>query len=223
VKVVGIVPVKPLGVALGRLARVLDALARRELQMGMLADVLSTCHATASLCEVLVVTADPEAADLARTHGARVIADHEPPQGMNPAVIRGLAAAIECGADAALVLTADLPVARVADLEAVIATAIDHEGVTLVPSHDGTGTNALLVWPPDIFVPELGIGSRARHREQAIRRHVALHELERPEIALDVDTPADLALFIAGGSIGIAQDICTRRGVAERLRAGSIL
>jgi 2-phospho-L-lactate/phosphoenolpyruvate guanylyltransferase len=223
VKVVGIVPVKPLGVALGRLSGVLDAQTRRELQMGMLADVLSTCHATPGLAGVLVVTADPEAADLARTHGARVIADHAPPQGMNPAVIRGLSAAIECGADAALVLTADLPVTRVTDLEAVIATATDQEGVTLVPSHDGTGTNALLVRPPDIFVPELGIGSRARHREQAQRRHVALRELECPEIALDVDTPDDLALFIAGGSTGIAQDICTRRGVAELLRTGSVL
>ena len=222
-KVVGIVPVKPLGVALGRLARVLDAPTRRELQMGMLADVLSTCHATAGLCEVLVVTADPGAAALARTHGARVIADHAPPQGMNPAVIRGLSAAIECGADAALVLTADLPAVRAEDLEAVIATAPEHEGVTLVPSHDGTGTNALLVRPPDVFVPELGIGSRARHRAQALRRHVVLHELECPAIALDVDTPADLALFIAGGIPGTAQEICARRGVAERLRIGSVL
>jgi 2-phospho-L-lactate/phosphoenolpyruvate guanylyltransferase len=221
-KIVGIVPVKPLGVALGRLAGVLDAPTRRELQMGMLADVLATCHATKSLADVLVVTADPEAADLARTHGARVIADHDPPQGMNPAVIRGLAAAIECGADAALVLTADLPVARSIDFEAVIAAAADGEGVTLVPSHDGTGTNALLVRPPDVFIPELGVGSRARHREQARRRQVSLHEFERPAIALDVDTPADLALFVAGASHGIAQEICTRRGVAALLRAGSL-
>jgi 2-phospho-L-lactate/phosphoenolpyruvate guanylyltransferase len=222
-KVIGIVPVKPLGVALGRLARVLDAPLRRELQMGMLADVLSTCGATRSLTELLVVTADPEAAGLAGAHGARVIADHIPPQGMNPAVIRGLAVAMDAGADAALVLTADLPVATPPDLERVIASAHPKEGVTLVPSCEGTGTNALLVRPPNIFVPELGIGSRARHRAQATRRGVALDEMECPGIALDVDTPTDLAMFVAGASPGIAQEICRRRGVAEMLRAGSVL
>ena len=222
-RVVGIVPVKPLGVALGRLARVLDAGLRRELQMGMLADVLSTCGATRGLAEVLVVTADPEAAGLAGAHGAREIADHIPPQGMNPAVIRGLSVAMDVGADAALVLTADLPVATPADLERVIASVHPTEGVTLVPSREGTGTNALLVRPPNIFVPELGIGSRARHRTQAAGRGIELHELECPGIALDVDTPADLAMFVAGACPGIAQEICTRRGVAELLRAGSVL
>jgi 2-phospho-L-lactate/phosphoenolpyruvate guanylyltransferase len=223
VRVIAIVPVKPLGVALGRLARVLDAPLRRELQMGMLADVLATCSATRSLDGVLVVTADPEAAGLAGAHGARVIADHSPPQGMNPAVIRGLSVAMDHGADAALVLTADLPVATPADLERVIATAHPHEGVTLVPSREGTGSNALLVRPPNIFIPELGIGSRRRHRIQASGRGIILHEREVPGIALDVDTPTDLALFIAGASPGIAQTICTERGVAERLRTGSVL
>lgn len=220
-RIVGIVPVKPLGVALGRLARVLDAPLRRELQMGMLADVLSTCRATTGLAEVLVVTADPEAAGLAGAHGARVIADHIPPQGMNPAVIRGLSVAMDTGADAALVLTADLPAGTPAELARVIASVHPHEGVTLVPSHTGTGTNALLVRPPNIFVPELGIGSRERHRAQATQRGVPLHEIECPGLALDVDTPADLALFVAAASPGIAQAICTRRGVAELLRAAS--
>jgi 2-phospho-L-lactate/phosphoenolpyruvate guanylyltransferase len=223
VKIIGIVPVKPLGVALGRLARVLDAPLRRELQMGMLADVLATCDATRSLTGVLVVTADPEAAGLAGAHGARVIADHTPPQGMNPAVIRGLSVAMDHGADAALVLTADLPAVRPADLEQVIAAVHPREGVTLVPSHEGSGSNALLIRPPNIFVPELGIRSRERHRTQALARGIALHEIEVSGIALDVDTPSDLALFIAGASPGIAQTICTERGVAERLRAGSVL
>lgn len=222
-RVAGIVPVKPLGVALGRLARVLDAPTRRELQMGMLADVLSTCRRTTSLTELIVVTADPEAAALARDHQAHVIADHSPPRGMNPAVVIGLAAAHVAGADAALVLTADLPAARPEDLEQIIATMGEGEGVTLVPSDDGTGTNALLIRPPDAFAPQLGIDSRASHREQAALRDIELREFACPGIALDVDTPADLARFIAAGSPGVAQAICTRLRVADHLRTARAL
>ena len=88
-----VVPVKPSGVALRRLAGMLDARTRRELQAAMLADVLGACAAARGLVEVLVVTADPEAGARAAARGARIIPDHDPPRGMNAAVEIGLAEA----------------------------------------------------------------------------------------------------------------------------------
>ena len=164
-----VVPVKPSGVALRRLAGMLDARTRRELQAAMLADVLGACAAARGLVEVLVVTADAEAGARAVAQGARIIPDHDPPRGMNAAVEIGLAEAARSGAEAALVLTADLPLASAGEIEATLAAAGPPGSVLLVPSRDGTGTNAMLLRPPTAMRPALGPGSRARHLARARR------------------------------------------------------
>jgi 2-phospho-L-lactate/phosphoenolpyruvate guanylyltransferase len=115
---------------------------------------------------------------------------------MNPAVVRGLAAAAGM-AEAALVLTADLPLAAPADIAAVLAAAPPAPSAVLVPSRDGTGTNAMLLRPPSALTPELGVGSLARHLAQVARRGLEVARCERPGLALDIDTPEDLALLRA--------------------------
>ena len=193
-----VVPVKPSGVALRRLAGMLDARTRRELQAAMLADVLGAFAAARGLIEVLVVTADAEAGARAVAQGARIIPDHDPPRGMNAAVEIGLAEAAG-GAEAALVLTADLPLASAGEIEAALAAAGPRGSVLLVPSRDGTGTNAMLLRPPTAMRPALGPDSRARHLARAQRAGLVALTRELPGIALDIDTPADLLALIASG------------------------
>ena len=165
-----VVPVKPLDAALGRLGEALGAEERRALQAAMLTDLLRACAGTRGLGERLVVTADAEAARLAAAEGARAVADHHPPRGMNAAVRLGARALARAGARAALVLVADLPLARAEDLEAVLGAAPDGPGVVLAPSRDGTGTNALLIRPPRALAPRLGPESLGRHLAGAARR-----------------------------------------------------
>lgn len=216
------IPVKRLRGALRRLAAALEAPVRRELQMAMLADVLGACAATAELAGVVVVTSDPTAAALARARvGATVLPDHDPPQGMNAAVVRGLEAAAGRGAEAVLVLTADLPLAHPDDLAAILAASPPGPSAVLVPSRDGTGTNAMLLRPPGALDPRLGPDSLARHAAQADRRGVVVRRLERPALALDVDTPRDLAALLAVGGRCATRSACARLEVGERLGAGS--
>jgi 2-phospho-L-lactate guanylyltransferase len=219
-----VIPVKRLGGALRRLAPALEAPVRRELQVAMLRDVLSACAAAPGLAGVLVVTSDSEAAELARARaGARVIPDHHPPRGMNGAVGRGLGALADAGAAAALVLTADLPLAGPDDIAAILAAALPGPSAVLVPSHEGTGTNAMLLRPPDAIAPRLGPDSLARHLAEAARAGVAVCRLERPGLALDIDTPRDLAALVAGGAVCATTTACARLEIAERLAAGSAL
>ena len=75
----------------------------------MLSDVLGPARGARPGRASLVVTADPEAARLAAAEGARVVPDHDPPRGMNAAVRRPRRGLARAGAEAALVLTADLP------------------------------------------------------------------------------------------------------------------
>ena len=166
-----VIPVKPLRGALRRLTSALEAPVRRELQVAMLTDVLGACAGADGLAGVLVVTSDPDAAALgAAIAGARVVPDHDPPRGMNAAVARGLVAVAGGGADAALVLTADLPLARPDDIAAILVAGPADPSALLVPSADGTGTNAMLLRPPAALAPRLGPDSYARHTAQAVRR-----------------------------------------------------
>jgi 2-phospho-L-lactate guanylyltransferase len=220
--VLAVIPVKPLAGALGRLGGALGPPARRALQVAMLADVLGACRAAPALAGTLVVTADPEVEVLARGAGARVVAEGEGPRGMNAAVRQGLAAAGRAGAGAALVLTADLPLVGPDDLAALVALAPERApAAALAPSRDGTGTNAMLLRPPAALAPRLGPGSLARHLAQAARRGVAVAVCERPGLALDVDTPDDLAALCAAGAGRATGAALARAGLAGGLAVGS--
>ena len=219
-----VVPVKPLRGALRRLTPALEAPVRRELQVAMLTDVLRACAGARDLAGVLVVTSDPDATALAAgIASARVVPDHDPPRGMNAAVARGLVAVVDQGAEAALVLTADLPLARPEDIAAIVAAGPPVPSALLVPSVDGTGTNAMLLRPPSALGPRLGPDSYARHLAQTTRRGLASVRLELPRLALDIDTPEDLTALVATGGSCATLDVCARRRIIEGLEAGSIL
>ncbi len=218
-----VIPVKPLRGALRRLRPALASHVRRELQVAMLTDVLTACARAASLEGVLVVTSDPDATTMAAViAGAQVVPDHDPPRGMNAAVSRGLAT-VAPDAAAALVLTADLPLLHSEDIDAVIAAAPSGPAALLVPSHEGTGTNAMLLRPPQALTPCLGPDSLARHIAQAQERGVPLERLERPRVGLDIDRPRDLAILMGAGTACATLEVCERLRIADMLEAGSAL
>src|SRR5207302_7322924 len=62
----------------------------------------------------------------------------------------------------------------------------------IVPDRHGTGTNALLLTPPDALAPSFGPGSCERHARQARAAGVAAEVVEVPSLATDIDTPEDL-------------------------------
>ena len=219
-----VIPVKPLRGALRRLTPALDAPVRRALQVAMLTDVLGACAGARQLAGVMVVTSDPDATALAeRIAGARVVPDHAPPRGMNAAVVRGLAAVAGQGAEGALVLTADLPLARPDDIAAILGHPLEGPSALLVPSADGTGTNAMLLRPPEALSPRLGPDSFARHSAEALRRGLVLERLERPSLALDIDTPRDLITLMGVDASCATLEVCARLEVGLLLGAGSAL
>ena len=197
-----IVPVKPLGEALGRLADVLDGPRRRALQAAMLADVLDACMHAECVEQTFVVTNDPGAATVAGTFGARVLNDYVPPRGLNPAVGIGLAYLGATGADVALVLPADLPQVTAAALDELIVASRGWP-VSLAPSRSGTGTNAMVLRPPDAIAPHLGLGSLALHQAAAAEAGRACQIVPIASLAVDVDHPDDLVAIVESGDSGI--------------------
>jgi 2-phospho-L-lactate guanylyltransferase len=64
-----------------------------------------------------------------------------------------------------------------------------------VPSHDGQGTNALLLSPPGAIEPSFGPGSFARHLEVGRQAGLQPTTLALEGVGRDIDTPADLEIL----------------------------
>jgi 2-phospho-L-lactate/phosphoenolpyruvate guanylyltransferase len=191
-----IVPVKGLALAKRRLAPVLPDAARRRLVLAMLEDVLAAVARTEGVERVLVVTPDASAASLAGSLGA-VIVPEPGAGGLNAAVESAVALALSRGIDQVLVLPADIPLVTTDELTSLIGSRRSRPGVTLAPSHDSNGTNALLLAPPNAIAPCYGPGSYLQHMSQAMARHIDVNVLHLAGIARDIDEPADLAVLSA--------------------------
>jgi len=162
------------------------ALAQRNAQLAV--------QAAAAGDRVLVVAGDDEVAELARTWGAEVLL--EPSQeGQNVAAARGLARAVEGGADAVLLLSSDLPLVTVDSVREVLeaGSRIKGPAAVAVRAVGRGGTNALYLRPPGAITLHFGADSLAKFRDEAERSGVKFVVHDSDAMALDLDEPGDLA------------------------------
>ena len=198
-KIAALIPAKGFANAKQRLSAWLSAEERALLAETMLRDVLAETLAAQGLEAVYVVTGNARVRAIADALGARVIVE-EQEDGETGAVTFALDELKRRGFEAALVIPADMPLARAADIESVVAQApAQNRFALLVPSHDRMGTNALLLAPPDAIALRFGYDSFTYHAGQAVDRGVPLKLVENERIALDIDEPQDLERFLAAG------------------------
>jgi 2-phospho-L-lactate guanylyltransferase len=86
----------------------------------------------------------------------------------------------------------DLPLATAADIDAILAEGANAPSCVIVPSSDGTGTNALLRSPPALFPSHFGPNSFVQHLDEAKAARARVKILRNPRIERDVDEWADL-------------------------------
>jgi 2-phospho-L-lactate guanylyltransferase len=161
----------------------------------MFSDVLVALRRTRGVEAILVVSADHTAQRIAGGYGAQVLDDDE--QGHNPAARHGVRAAIEAGADRALLVPGDCPLLDPAELDELLARDLRPPAAMIVPDRHGTGTNALLLSPPGLLAPAFGPGSCRRHREAATAAGMTAEVVAVESLAFDVDTAEDLAALQA--------------------------
>ncbi len=118
---------------------------------------------------------------------------------LNAAVESAIAFALAREVGRVLVLPGDIPLATPGELASLIRSRGAEPGVTLAPSHDSGGTNALLLAPPNAIAPCYGPGSYLKHMSQAMARHIDVNVVHLPGVARDIDEPADLAQLSAAG------------------------
>ena len=188
-----IVPVKPLRWGKSRLAGVLSQEERRDLNSHLLIHTLETLNAIPEIEHVLVISRDPAALSLARSHGARTVQENGAPE-LNIALARATIVAKNYSTSGVLIVPADLPLITPEDVRAILDLAKDPPVVVLVPDRHRSGTNALLVCPVGLIEYDFGPGSFQRHCERANQVGARLEICELPSIALDMDLPEDLEL-----------------------------
>jgi 2-phospho-L-lactate/phosphoenolpyruvate guanylyltransferase len=194
---IAVLPVKRFDDAKQRLGDALRSGTRRALAEAMLTDVLTALRRSKRVDAVVVVTSEHAAVALARAHDATTIPDPEEP-GHNPAAREGVRWAIEQGARRVLLVPGDCPALDPTEVDDLLLAHPHSEArVTIVPDRHGTGTNALVLCPPDAIGPSFGPGSRERHEALARDAGAECRIAEPPSLALDIDTVEDLNVLRA--------------------------
>ncbi len=184
-----IVPVKPFAEGKSRLAPILPNPQRAQLSRQLFQHVMAQATATALLAGILVVSRDATLLDGLPPSKINLIAEEG--QDLNGAVSQGRQVAVAQGADAILILPADLPRLQTNDIAMLYARGQETEGIVIVPSSDN-GTNALLLRPPHVINFAFGPNSFTHHWRAAQAAGVSCLIHKAPHLAFDVDLPADL-------------------------------
>jgi 2-phospho-L-lactate guanylyltransferase len=186
-----IVPIKPMRRAKSRLAKVLSRDERASLSRRLLRHTLETLAQIPRVERTLVVSRDSEALAIARSHGAKTVAEWGHPQ-LNKALVRASLVAQGYGVSGVLVLPADLPLLTKQDVEKLISASGNPPEVILAPDRRGTGTNAVLSSPPGLIEYDFGPESLGRHMQRAKAAGARVEICNLPSLELDLDVPDDL-------------------------------
>jgi 2-phospho-L-lactate/phosphoenolpyruvate guanylyltransferase len=190
VKATVVLPVKRFGEAKRRLAAGIDDERREALVAAMLEDTLEAIEGSRAIERTIVVTGDPRAQEIVAASSAEVLPDPAD-EGHVVAVLAGIARAEVDGAACVALLPGDCPLLAPKELDRLL-TGLPSSFVAVVPDRHGTGTNALVLSPPDAIQPAFGEGSCARHVAAAREADIPFAVEELSSLALDLDTPADV-------------------------------
>jgi 2-phospho-L-lactate guanylyltransferase len=202
-----ILPVKRFVLAKQRLQDSVADPLRAQLARAMVRDVLAALAQATGIERTILVTCERSLASDAREHGALLLSDTAD-AGQSAAVSIGVGHALAAGIERVLCVPGDCPALDHAELDRLLEAAAHGAGggegtggatrrqVVIVPDRHGSGTNGLLLSPPDVIAPSFGPGSYARHRALAHAAGAACRTEHPPSLLLDIDTGEDLAALL---------------------------
>lgn len=190
-----LLPIKDLTQAKQRLAGVLTPEERLGLVQAMLVDTIQAVRGVRCADKIVVVTNYQLALDLAEENRWEILREDRQ---FSESHSVDFASRVweERGVTGLLRVPLDVPLVRASDIEELLLTECRTPGLVIVPSRDGTGTNAILRTPPTLFPSHFGDGSFAKHVAEArhLQAQVILHNNARLE--MDVDDEADLRALL---------------------------
>jgi 2-phospho-L-lactate guanylyltransferase len=195
-----IVPVKRLSAAKSRLAETLTLRQRGELVCSLLARTLEELGRVKGIGGTIVVGKDRAVRRIAICHGAAFVQE-KTHDGLNRAIARAAREAVRRGADSIMVLPADLPYLKKADVAGALTRTGKPPFVRIAPDRAGRGTNLLLMAPPGLIRFSFGEESYRRHIAAAQHAGARVSEFRRALLTEDLDCPEDFARLYSAGLI----------------------
>ena len=193
-----LIPVKDPFHGKTRLGNFLTLEERRLLAWAMFEDVISAAANASRPDRIVVVTSFDRAAERAGRAGFEVLIEQS--QSSESASVDWASSLLrDRGFDSVMRLPADLPLVRAEDIDELLATRLPTPGALLAPSRDGTGTNAIIRTPPDIFGSRFGPNSLELHRREAAGAGAECLIVLNERIGVDIDEPGDVRFFMERG------------------------
>ena len=186
-----VLPVKPFDDAKERLSTGLNPEQRQVIAEAMVRDVFAALAQCRELDAVVVISGEPSIAEIAGDVATAVLVDAR--TGHSDAAAQGVAWALDNDFERVVMIPGDCPLLDPQELDDLLLRCTDDRiEFAIVPDRMGTGTNALVIQPPDAVAPAFGPGSRARHVALGLAAGVRVAEIEVPTLALALDTADDL-------------------------------
>jgi 2-phospho-L-lactate/phosphoenolpyruvate guanylyltransferase len=216
-----LLPVKDLNNAKKRLMGVLSPEERFGLAEAMLADTIRAVRGVALAEKIFVVTNYEPAMRVARENGWEILRE-EQQISESHSVDAASRICEDQGVTALLRLPLDLPLVQSSDIDELLAEECRVPALVIVPSRDGTGTNAMLRMPPTLFPSHFGAGSFAKHVAEAENAAAQLVVRRNPRLEMDVDDESDLRALLEHDLSGTETGRWLRAtGVGARFVAGA--
>ena len=218
-----VIPVKEFDDAKHRLSGLLSPSARRLLAETMVTDVLDAVAGSRRLAGVIIVTLDRHATALGTKIGARIMIEGAR-DGHTGSVNAGRRLLASEGRGGMITMPGDIPAVRAAEIDAVLSAHLAAPSFTISPAHDDLGSNAVVCSPPEQVALRFGDNSYFPHLDAARRQGIEPTLIRQAGIAVDIDHPVDLALFLRlPQSKGTrTRALLEKLGVPERLTACGI-
>lgn len=212
-KTCAILPIKPFDDAKERLATGLDSGQRKLIAEAMARDVVAALGRCRRLDGVVVVSAEPKAHEIAGELADAIVPDNR--EGHSAAAGLGVAWAIEHGFERVVMVPGDCPLLDSDELDDLLDDSAQQRlDFVVVPDRMGSGTNALVIRPPDSIASSFGPGSRERHLALGLAAGRRTAAVEVPTLALDLDTAEDLMELAERVAEGDHQAINTEQAIA---------
>jgi len=190
-----LLPVKDLRNAKKRLTDVLMPEERFALAEAMLADTIRAVQGVRRVEKIFVITNYAPAMQLAEENGWEILRE-EQQISESHSVDAASKVCEQKGVSGLLRLPLDLPLIQSSDIDELLAVECQAPSLVIVPSSDGTGTNAMLRTPPTLFPSHFGTGSFAKHLAEAENSHAQVIVRRNARLEMDVDDEADLRALL---------------------------
>lgn len=190
-----LLPVKDLRNAKQRLVGVLSPEERLGLVEAMLMDMIRAVQGVHNAEKIFVVTNYQPVLDIAGENGWEILREDRQIS-ESDSVDAASRICEERGVTGLLRVPLDVPLARAADIDELLVISCEEPALVMVPSRDGTGTNAILRMPPTLFPSHFGRGSFAKHLAEAERIGARVTLRNNARLEMDVDDEADLRALL---------------------------